>query len=479
MRVVHWFRNDLRLRDNTALAVACARASELIPLFVVDPVLLRIHHGAGRRQFLARCLAELADALARRGCPLRVCEGAPAVAVRRVLESTRPGLLTFNRDQTPYGRRRDAAVHAAARRAGVAVAELDDRAVMAPNALRTAAGGAFRVYGPFRRRWWARYREDPPSVSGPARLPRGGAGTAPDLARHPGGVLAALTGGAASTPVQLPAAGEAAAHRRLEWFIGTALRDYARDRDRPGIDGTSRLSPYLRAGAISARECVAAALGAAAEEPRLAAGARRWVDELIWRDFYLALLAEHGRMLRAPLRPEYRHLEWNDDAAGLRAWQEGRTGYPMVDAAMRQLAHEGWMHNRARMVAASFLTKDLLIDWRRGERVFLRDLIDGDPAANNGGWQWVASTGTDAQPYFRIFNPVLQGERFDPDGGYVRAFLPELRDVATRWVHRPWEAPTPPRDYPPPIVDHAERRIAAVARYEAARARNRSDRLTP
>ncbi|HSP97902.1 MAG TPA: deoxyribodipyrimidine photo-lyase, partial [Candidatus Dormibacteraeota bacterium] len=264
--------------------------------------------------------------------------------------------------------------------------------------------------------------------------------------------------------------GESVALRRLDRFLAGPLRDYARDRDRPDLDATSRLSPHLRFGTISVRRCVDRALALAAAERGAAAGATKWVDELVWREFYAALVAEHPRVLAGAFRREFAAVAWNDDAPGFRAWCEGRTGYPFVDAAMRQLMQTGWMHNRARMVVASFLTKDLLLDWRAGERLFMRHLVDGDPASNNGGWQWAASTGSDAQPYFRIFNPVLQGERFDPDGAYVRRFVPELRDLAAAFIHKPWVAPQPPRDYPPPIVDHAERRIAAVARYAAARA---------
>jgi len=261
----------------------------------------------------------------------------------------------------------------------------------------------------------------------------------------------------------LPSHGTA---RRAPGYFDLSLARYAVDRDRPDLDGTSRLSPYLRFGALSIRACVDAALDRARADRGARAGAQKWADELVWRDFYHAILAEHPHVLQRSFRSEYDALEWNDDAPGFRAWCEGRTGYPFVDAAMRQLAATGWMHNRARMVVASFLTKDLLIDWRRGERFFYQQLVDGDPASNNGGWQWAASTGTDAQPYFRIFHPVSQGERWDPEGRYVRRWVPELAGVEPRFLQRPWEAPTPPRDYPRPIVDHAERRVTALRRFE-------------
>ncbi|HSJ98536.1 MAG TPA: deoxyribodipyrimidine photo-lyase, partial [Myxococcota bacterium] len=274
--------------------------------------------------------------------------------------------------------------------------------------------------------------------------------------------------GAGDLGIALPAPGEAAALRRLDAFLAGPVARYAETRDRPDLDGTSRLSPHLHLGAISPRQCFERALAAEREAPHARPGIRRWLDELIWREFYGAILAAHPHVVQHAFRRELDALRWEEDEEGFRAWCEGRTGFPFVDAGMRQLARTGWMHNRARMIVASFLTKDLLLDWRRGERFFQQRLVDGDLASNNGGWQWVASTGTDAQPWFRVFNPVAQGERFDPHGDYVRRFVPELRTVANRYLQRPWEAPTPPRDYPRPILDHAERRARALRRFEAA-----------
>jgi deoxyribodipyrimidine photo-lyase len=217
------------------------------------------------------------------------------------------------------------------------------------------------------------------------------------------------------------------------------------------------------------RECLALAREAAAAEPRLARGVQKWMDELVWREFYAGILEEEPRVLREAWREALRDVEWDDDDDAFAAWRQGRTGLPMVDAAMRQLAATGWVHNRARMIAASFLVKDLLIDWRRGERWFFQRLVDADPASNNGGWQWSAGTGSDAAPYFRVLNPVSQGERYDPDGAYVRRFVPELRGLPGRLVHRPWEARLAAPGYPAPIVDHAERREEVLARYRRAR----------
>jgi deoxyribodipyrimidine photo-lyase len=469
VRALHWFRGDLRLADNTALARAAAEAERIGFLFVLDDALLRSARiGAPRRRFLRGCLERLGASLAARGHRLLVRRGDPRAlvpAVARELSATEVG---WNRDTSPYARRRDAAVAAALAKAGVAVRESKDRVVFEAGELRTGAGGTYQVFTPFQNAWRARLAEAPPGEARALRLP-------PPLAAAAAGCsLGALP--AFDAGPELPGAGEEAAHRRLARFAGGAIGDYAEARDLPALDGTSRLSPHLRFGTLSVRACVAAAREAALAEPRLRAGAQKWLDELIWRDFYAGILESHPHVLARAFRPEFEAVRWNDDAAGFAAWCAGRTGYPLVDAGMRQLAQTGWMHNRARMVTASFLAKDLLIDWRRGERWFAEQLVDGDPASNNGGWQWSASTGTDAQPYFRIFSPTAQGERFDPQGAYVRRWIPELRDLPEKVVHRPWQAPALAPEYPPPIVDHARRRIEAVARFEAARAAARAAR---
>lgn len=463
-RILHWFRSDLRLHDNRALGAAAGRARELVLLFVFDERLLRgAALGAPRLHFLLGCLERLGADLARRGQRLVVRRGDPTRVLPALLREWRIERITWNHDYGPFARRRDAAVRAAAATLGVAVDTHKDRVVFEGDEIRTKTGTAFRVYTPYRNAWWRRFEADPALVAPAPRLP-------PPVAAARCGVLpSAASLGFPDAGAELPTAGEDAATRRLDRFVGDALARYAIDRDRPAVDGTSRLSPYLRFGVISIRTCVHAALDRARADRGARAGAHKWADELVWRDFYHAILAAHPHVLRRSFRAEYDALEWNDDEPGFRAWCQGRTGYPFVDAAMRQLAATGWMHNRARMVVASFLTKDLGIDWRRGERFFYRHLVDGDPASNNGGWQWAASTGTDAQPYFRIFHPVSQGERWDPEGRYVRRWVPELEGVELRHLQRPWEAAVPPRDYPPPILDHAERRILAVRRFERAK----------
>jgi deoxyribodipyrimidine photo-lyase len=462
-RGLHWFRNDLRLRDNSALNALAGRVEAWLPVFVLDERLLEgSGAGAARTRFLLDCLERLAVDLEERGVPMLVRAGQPEELLPKLLRETGASLLSFNEDATPFARRRDAAVRRAVERDGGEVLCELDHVVFRSSEVRTAIGNAYAVYSPYRRAWWRRYREEPRPPARQARLPPPIPGFDADAVPPPGEV--GSSGGAS----QLPTGGERAALRRLDGFLGSAAGRYHEDRDRPDLDGTSRLSPYLRFGVVSARECFDRGLQAGSADRALQRGVGKWLDELVWREFYSAILEEHPRVLGESYRREYDALAWNDDPQGFEAWCEGRTGYPIVDAGMRQLRETGWMHNRVRMIVASFLTKDLLIDWRAGERFFFEQLVDGDPASNNGGWQWSASTGTDAQPYFRIFNPVSQGRRFDPQGDYVRRWIPELERVPDRHVQAPWESEAR-LDYPPPIVDHAERRAEALARFRAVR----------
>jgi deoxyribodipyrimidine photo-lyase len=464
LRAIHWFRADLRLRDNPALAAAARQADVVVPAFVLDPRLLAGGEGAGapRTAFLLDCLARLAEELEASGCPLVVRRGAPEVEIPKLVVETGAELLTFQRDGSPFASQRDAEVVRAVEKAGARVLATDAGVVFPADAIRTKSGGGYQVYTPYRKVWHERLRELPELERKPRLRPHGLSPTGEPVPAPP------------DVGMELPAGGEVAARARLRRFVEGRGRDYGDARDRPDLDGTSRLSPYLRFGVISPRACVSLALEAAREDDAAAPGLYTWIDQLAWRDFYHAILAEHPRVLRRSFRPEFDGLRWEDDEAGFEAWCAGRTGYPIVDAGMRQLAATGWMHNRVRMIVASFLTKDLLVDWRRGERFFYDRLVDGDPANNNGGWQWAASTGTDAQPYFRIFNPTSQGQRFDPDGTYVRRWVPELEGLDARTVHTPWEAPVEAPDYPPPLVDHAERRALALERFEEARARGKS-----
>ena len=503
MRVIHWFRSDLRIEDNTALAAACARRSELVPVFVLDEVLLARHRDAHPRlRFLDRCLRDLARALDAAGSRLVVVRGAPEHRLPELARACGASLVTWNRDYGPYAKRRDRAVRRALERDGVEVRTHKDRVVFEGDEIRTAKGAPYSVFTPYRRAWWRRYRADPPekaqvpgtlppfpdlgssgddppgSLGPPPEEPRGdpnGGDSNGGLITGSGsGLHLALAAAARADTTEIPLGGAASARARLDTFLDATARRYHIDRDFPAVAGTSRLSPYLRFGAISVRECFRGGLALARNEPGAGEGTSKWLDELVWREFFHAILDAHPRVLDGPFHPEYDALDWDPRPDRLEAWTVGMTGYPIVDAGMRELAATGWMHNRARMIAASFLAKDLHLDWRDGERWFMRRLVDGDPANNNGGWQWAASTGTDAQPFFRIFNPTSQGERFDPDGAYVRRWIPELAGLPGVSAHRPWDAPAASRGgYPSPIVDHARERAVALARYRTARAGGR------
>jgi deoxyribodipyrimidine photo-lyase len=459
MRAIHWFRSDLRLTDNTGLTTACAKASEVLPLYVLDDALVSSAPKAkARLRFMLQCLRCLDRRLRSNGSALVVRRGDPREIVPRVARQARASVVTWNRDYSAFAKRRDAAVEQALAKVGVSVCSFKDRVVRESGELHTRAGNPYTVYTPYRKAWWRDFEPtaggaDPSSWLRPP-VPDISAGELPSDAQL----------NVDDDTVDIPRGGESYALNRLDEFLNSGVKDYGRLRDLPAVDGTSRLSPYLRFGVVSIRECFRQAQMVIALEPGAETGAQKWMDELVWREFYHAILDAFPHVGRGSFRREYDALAWENREDWFAAWCEGRTGYPFVDAAMRQLNATGWMHNRARMVVASFLTKDLLVDWRWGERYFMSRLVDGDPASNNGGWQWAASTGTDAQPYFRVFNPVTQGERFDRDGNFVRRWVPELSDVDARNVQTPGV-----NRYAEPIVDHAVQRQKALVLYKSVR----------
>ena len=456
-----WYRRDLRVHDHPALTHALSIADAVLPVFVLDPRILEGRwRSANRRWFLAGALAGLDSELRDRGSSLMVVAGDPAELVPAVARATGASVVVGTRDLAPYGRRRDERVAAALRGLGVGFDAGRGLLVHEPEDVLKPDGSPFSVFSPFHRRWESLSRR--PVLSAPAAIPTpplpgaGGLGVVTI-----GDVPAAID---ATTPTADPALllepTERAARARLAaWAESPALAAYDTGRDRLDRDGTSRLSQDLRWGLLSPVEVLERTTGAGR-------GRARFHAEIAWRDFYAHLLWHEPRVARESFRRELGGIEWDADDATVGAWKNGRTGYPVVDAAMRQLLATGWMHNRARMIVASFLTKHLGVDWRVGEAHFMAHLVDGDPASNNGGWQWAASTGTDPQPWFRIFNPTLQGRRHDPDGAYVRRWVPELAartDLVAGDVHEP-----PAGAYLPRVVDHAEARRRALARYAAA-----------
>ncbi|GAB48773.1 cryptochrome/photolyase family protein [Mobilicoccus pelagius] len=454
MTSILWFRRDLRLHDHPALLAAHADG-DVVPLVVLDPALVedRIPRVAA---FLG-CVAALADSIAERGGRLVVRYGRPEEVVPAVATEAGARRVHVTAESEPYGRRRDDAVRAAlaALPEPVDLVATGTPYAIGPGVITKGDGEPYKVFTPFSKAW----RDH--GAPGPAPLP--------DVSWHD------LDSEELPSPPEvvatLPPLGEDAAWQRWADFCDEGLERYALDRDRPDLDATSHMSVHLKFGAIHPRTLLA---DIAAHPAGGSEGAQTYLTELVWREFYADVLWHRPDSEWRDLRQALADMEYDDpaedpDAAALfDAWREGRTGYPIVDAGMRQLAAIGWMHNRVRMITASFLTKDLHVWWPHGAHHFLDHLVDGDPASNNHGWQWAAGTGTDAAPYFRVFNPLTQGAKFDPRGDYVRRWVPELADVGGGEVHD-LAAVSRVAGYPAPIVDHAEERREALRRYESVR----------
>ena len=455
-----WFRRDLRDHDHAALSAALSKAKAVYCVFVFDiDILDALPSKHDRRvHFIRESLVELDAALRARGGGLIVRHGRAMEEIPALARALGVSAVFANRDYEAAAKQRDARVEQALGDTCIGFQLFKDQAIFDGDEVLTQAGKPFSVFTPYKNAWLKRL-----TAADYATWPSDGQLAPSPLAGVPD--LAAI--GFAATDLEALNIQPGMSGARALWdeFRAGRIRRYGALRDFPAIKGVSYLSVHLRFGTISIRELVRAALAVEADT---------WLSELIWRDFYFMILDHFPQVEGHAFKPEYDAIQWEDWPAGFTAWCEGRTGYPLVDAAMRQLNFSGWMHNRLRMVVASFLTKDLGIDWRLGERYFADQLNDFDLSANNGGWQWASSSGCDAQPYFRIFNPVTQSEKFDPEGKFIRRYVPKLAAVPDKYIHAPWlmgrieqEALNVVigRDYPAPIVDHAKAREKTLARY--------------
>lgn len=476
--ILVWFRRDLRDSDHAALCEALRRGRRVYCAFVFDREILdALDQTSDRRvEFIRESLVELDAALRKRGGALLVRHGWAAKEIPDLARELGVGAVFANRDYEPRAKQRDAVVGAALKADGVAFEFFKDQAVLDGDEVLSQAGRPYTVFTPYRNAWLKRLTEDDWHPH------QGGSGV---LVAAPGadGVPPLATIGFSGTDLRrlgiVP--GMDGGRQLLADFLGRIGR-YRQQRDFPAVKGVSYLSVHLRFGTVSVRDLVAKAIGAGALRQD-GEGAATWLSELVWRDFYFMILDRFPHVVERAFKPAYDAINWQGGAqaeAAFSAWCAGRTGYPLVDAAMRQLNTTGYMHNRLRMLVASFLTKDLGIDWRLGEAYFARQLNDYDLSANNGGWQWAASTGCDAQPYFRIFNPVTQSERFDPAGRFIRRYLPELADVPERFIHAPWRMSPLEQaacgvfigsTTPAPLVDHDQARRRTLERYAVVKSR--------
>lgn len=468
MRGIVWLKRDLRLHDQPAFTSACEECDEVIPLFVFDEPLLQSHQfGSACVNFMLGCLESLESSLAGLGLPLQWKRGNSVEAVVLAAREWKADIVYWNRDYEPRAKARDRLVQDRLAQMGVTVRTFKDHVVFEAEEVCGVTGEPMQRYSAYRARWWAKWHAVKPSIRS-LRHPLTIAAKAVPLSSSP---LPTAQGLGYDRLIPWIEPGERSARKQLRWFVQGPIHRYVADRNRPALDGSSKLSPHFRFGTLSPREAVHAALESFSYSGRVSRpDVLTWIDELIWREFFQQILAAFPHVADGPFRntgvPPARERGPERDRL-FQAWCEGKTGYPIVDAGMRQLNQTGWMHNRIRMVVASFLIKDLRIDWQSGEQYFMRHLIDADVAANNGNWQWCASTGTDAMPGYRIFNPALQSKKFDPDGDYIRRYVPELTRVPANRIHEPHLMSPDEQsrsgchigvDYAAPVVEHRQAR---------------------
>ena len=469
-RVIHWFRRDLRLTDNTALHAASQAAGEVVPVYVVSSWKgLHAWTGPARQEFLAGCLDSLEKNIATAGGRLIFRRGGAVEELERLIRETGAEAIFYNKDPDPFGQKVEAALEARGRALGVEVRGFKDVVLHERDEVLTGAAKPYRVFTPYRRNWESLPK--PPVLPAVTHL----VSTVDHLPSGP--CPSSATWGLPASGCILPEAGERAARQRMKQALSHVIPHYAETRNTPLGLTTSRISPDLRMGTLSVRELYhrVVALMAETDHAAIRKSCQTYVSELAWREFYMQLLWHFPEVLEHEFDAQWRGLPWNYDDEALQRWKDGLTGFPIVDAGMRELRETGQMHNRVRMITAMFLTKDLRIDWRLGEQYFMQSLIDGEIASNNGGWQWSAGTGADAAPYFRIQNPWSQTKSYDPKGDYIRRWVPELKNAPTAMLLEPPASGSlfkPNREYPEPMVNHAgerERTLEFFKRHRAAR----------
>jgi deoxyribodipyrimidine photo-lyase len=471
--IIFWHRRDLRLTDSVGLAAAKQESSKIVGLFCLDPTLLnRDDVAASRVSYLIDCLQVLQDSYAKAGSQLLILSGSPAQAIPNLAKTIQAQAVFWHRDVEPYAKSRDAEVAQALKEQGIRVETFWDQLLHSPSEISTGEGKPYTVYTPFWKKWIAKSKSEPlPEITNLTGL-------------TPAEEKLAVRAGAIALPTakdlgfvwqgKFPlGAGEVAAREQLAAFCSPSILNYQEQRNFPATDGTSRLSAALKFGTIGIRTVWAATL-TAKEQPHSQEdgnGVSTWQQEIAWREFYQQAMYHFPKLADGPYREQFRNFIWDENQERFEAWCAGKTGYPIVDAAMRQLNEMGWMHNRCRMIVASFLVKDLLINWQWGERYFMQKLADGDLSANNGGWQWSASSGMDPKP-LRIFNPITQTEKFDPQGEYIRQWVPELRSLDSKDLVAAKISPIEREalGYPQPIVDHNLQQKEFKRRYQLTKA---------
>ena len=468
MKGIVWFRSDLRIDDNPALNAALSNCDEVLAIYIFSQSQWEIHNESNiKQEFLFNNLTSLEESLLKLNIPLIAMntdsyKTLPKDLLNFVIEQKIENIF-WNNEFGVNESERDVAVEKNLNENNVQISRFDDQVIYQPGFLKTGQGNPFSVFTPFKRRWIENFEMDFLDIDEPKHAKE------PNLVKSDLSILQFTK--THDAKIDLWPAGEVAAQDRLANFLSSKVKSYSEKRNSPILDGTSRISPYLALGILSPKRCILQGLKLNNFEFTSGnKGICKWIDEIVWREFYRNIMHSFPRVSKnKPFKPDTESIQWRHSDKELEAFYTGNTGFPIVDAGIRQMLAEGWMHNRLRMVVAMFFTKNMLHDWRLGERFFMQNLIDGDFSSNNGGWQWSSSTGTDSAPYFRIFNPITQSQNFDPKGEFIKHFIPELKDVPINKIHQPQIDLFSSYDYPEPILDLKESRLRAIQAFKDAR----------